>query len=631
MARPVHRETLFHLEPRDEETARAMRAHPENASFISMSRKGTPSLEIGYHVSSRPRGGRVIARVGRDADICFPTRADVAEVHIAFEVHPVSRAILLCVRASNRRSVTVEPHGLREDGDVRQIVIEPPEEPKITIGAGPRALRFKVRWHGGVGVGSTAAAVDRGFEAAEARAVVPRWLKTADEGDDDIWSWYDTRMPSKIGCIVRDAVKRGFMGEGTYGAVFEAVDRDSGHPIALKAVRPRTEYERECLKREIKTMSSLSHPYIIDFLGYKGDPSDFSQPEVGIFMPLRTGNLRSLLPIPKREENAILNAVGEQMFSALDYLSARGLCHRDVKPANILYDVGEDGSYTFQLADFGLANWQSDTTSFCGTKVFTAPELHCGQHRQSHKMDMWSLLVTMISIVGASRFDEEELGRKPHSAIVEYVLATTAEHLPFLEPMARVDPDNRASAAQMLVAYFRGKGLATSRSMVGPIPEVDTGSPACCVGAHHTPPHRTVSTRMMTRSAASRSSASSRTTGSPLSSPASSEASSAAGPSASPSTTSGRSAATSTTASTSTTGSVPNDESCTQSQLPDAEPEHAMAGSPEQTSPSQRWGSSGRVTKTRSPRVRDREHRRQISRVTRAIRNSSRNLQNHSG
>lgn len=351
-------------------------------------------------------------------------------------------------------------------------------------------------------------------------------------------------------------------------------------------------------------------------------------------MPLRTGSLRSLLPVPKREENAILNAVGEQMFSALDYLSARGLCHRDVKPANILYDIGDDGNYTFQLADFGLANWQSDTTSFCGTKVFTAPELHCGQHRQSHKMDMWSLLVTMISIVGASRFDEEELGRKPHSAIVEYVLATTAQHLPFLEPMARVDPDNRASAAQMLVAYFRGKGLATSRSMVGSIPEVDTGSPACCVEAHHhiTPPHRTVSTRMLTRSAASRSSASSRTTGSPLSSPASSEASSAAGPSASPSAC-GRSAAASTATSTSsTTGSVPN-VSCTQSQLPDAEPEQPVTGSPlvEQTSPSQRWGSGGRVTKTRSPRVRDREHRRQMSRVSRAIRYSPRDLENHSG
>ncbi|KAF2811423.1 uncharacterized protein BDZ99DRAFT_461490 [Mytilinidion resinicola] len=80
------------------------------------------------------------------------------------------------------------------------------------------------------------------------------------------------------------------------------------------------------------------------------------------------GSLNKLVPLSifKKEQGTLLNEVAFQMLSALDYLSPRGLCHRDVKPENILH-YKTNGKHTFQLADFGFANYQNQANTACGT------------------------------------------------------------------------------------------------------------------------------------------------------------------------------------------------------------------------------------------------------------------------
>src|SRR5207245_11521662 len=66
---------------------------------------------------------------------------------------------------------------------------------------------------------------------------------------------------------------------------------------------------------------------------------------------LEGGSLRSLLDRGDRLSPAQAAVVGRQIAAGLDYAHARGLVHRDVKPANLLFD--EHG--TARLTDFGLA------------------------------------------------------------------------------------------------------------------------------------------------------------------------------------------------------------------------------------------------------------------------------------
>ncbi|KAM4064982.1 kinase [Hirsutella rhossiliensis] len=342
MVRPAHPETIFHLKPEDDSTAAILR-HQRNAPFVSRAANGDVALEIGYHESSRPRGGRVIARLGRDADLVLPAR-HISQVHVAFEAHPISSAILFCVRAQDVKTVGVGPRGLSSDGDFRQVVLVPEGEYDVAICTGNgRPFRFRILWK--LDTLSTSRTVHAAFQAAEARALNPYWLKTECDDDSDVKSWYHTRLLSKAASDVQEVLCEQNVDSGAFGTVSRAIDLDSGQCVAVKTVCPANDRELVNLHREIKTLGTLKHPHIIELLGYSSwDSVTPSEKRVPIFMPLRAGSLCNMLPLPAEQEKPIVLEITYQMLLALDYLSSRHLYHRDVKSANVLYYI-RDGSF----------------------------------------------------------------------------------------------------------------------------------------------------------------------------------------------------------------------------------------------------------------------------------------------
>lgn len=182
-------------------------------------------------------------------------------------------------------------------------------------------------------------------------------------------------------------------------------------------------------------------------------------------MPLREESLTKLVKArPIADYRQLCLNVLEQMLSALDYLANNNLVHRDLKPDNILYyTLPDDGSLHFQLADFGLAHYSSLATTICGTGYYQAPELYPEKSKvyapQSPKMDVWSLFATIVAV------DSQFKQFPPMTSDYGIVLSALEARAPqsFLEPMARLHPDRRASAAQMLAGWFHGKGLTTPR------------------------------------------------------------------------------------------------------------------------------------------------------------------------
>jgi len=71
-------------------------------------------------------------------------------------------------------------------------------------------------------------------------------------------------------------------------------------------------------------------------------------------MPLYNGSLNSLARADGADHDGICDQVAEQMLQAFDYLDSSHLCHRDVKPDNILYMAVGPGTYHFYLTDFGF-------------------------------------------------------------------------------------------------------------------------------------------------------------------------------------------------------------------------------------------------------------------------------------
>ena len=184
-------------------------------------------------------------------------------------------------------------------------------------------------------------------------------------------------------------------------------------------------------------------------------------------MGLKDGTLASLVRsnIPSLKE--VTRCALHQMLQALDCLDVNGIVHRDVKPENILYTALPGAQYCFQLGDFGLCNRTVIAQSSVGSPLYAAPEVHY-HGVQSHKMDIWSLFVTIAWALDFHGF-RQNLAHFETLQQAQQALLNISTKIGEIQEMARVDPDERASAAQMLVKCFDGKGLSTKRNRVLPL------------------------------------------------------------------------------------------------------------------------------------------------------------------
>ena len=87
-------------------------------------------------------------------------------------------------------------------------------------------------------------------------------------------------------------------------------------------------------------------------------------------------------------------------------------------------------------------------------------------------MDVWSLFVTILAV--NPRFAYPPPDAQVYDDILRAVRAAAVD-IPTLNTMVRENPTHRASAAQLLVAHFDGRGLTTPRVKIPPISSEEEG------------------------------------------------------------------------------------------------------------------------------------------------------------
>jgi serine/threonine protein kinase len=192
-----------------------------------------------------------------------------------------------------------------------------------------------------------------------------------------------------------------------------------------------------------------------------------------IFMGLKDGTVETLIESGEVKPMDIAYSVLEQMLRALDCLAYHDMLHRDVKPANILYTPQPDGQYLFQLTDFGLANFIDEAkTNNVGTYLFMAPEIIHQQGKQTPKVDVWSLYVTVLWTLNISNIRRQSGRFEALMAAQQAILlASKTKTVPLIhqiQEMAIPNPSKRACAARMIIKLFDGEGLTTPRDKVLP-------------------------------------------------------------------------------------------------------------------------------------------------------------------
>lgn len=204
-----------------------------------------------------------------------------------------------------------------------------------------------------------------------------------------------------IGRIVGRFRVTALLGRGGMGAVYRARDERLDRDVALKLLPPHTADDPGAVERflvEARAAGTLTHPNVCTV--HEIGESDDGRPYIAMTM-YEGETLRQRLargPLPARDAAAI----ARDLARALGAAHARGIIHRDVKPANVM--LGSDG--TTRLLDFGLARLGDATLSAAGATPGTIAYMSPEQFRGApvdHRTDLWSLGVVLHEMLAGVR------------------------------------------------------------------------------------------------------------------------------------------------------------------------------------------------------------------------------------
>lgn len=160
-----------------------------------------------------------------------------------------------------------------------------------------------------------------------------------------------------------------------------------------------------------------------------------------------------------REHHARKFARG--IASALEYLHANNIVHRDLKIENIMISTSGE----IKIIDFGLSNvydLHKQLNTFCGSLYFAAPELLKAKPYTGPEVDVWSFgVVLYVLVCGKVPFDDEVssvLHEKIKQGHVEYPNHLSIEVISLLSKMLVVDPAKRASLRQVIDHPWMNRG-----------------------------------------------------------------------------------------------------------------------------------------------------------------------------
>jgi serine/threonine-protein kinase len=195
------------------------------------------------------------------------------------------------------------------------------------------------------------------------------------------------------------------LGTGASAHVYLADDVSLHRRVAIKVLHPALAGDTAFLKRfraEAQAVAALNHPNILQVYDWG---EEHGEPYL-VLEYLAGGSLREVY-----DTGALLTPeqavqIGIEATAGLDYAHRRGIIHRDVKPANLLFDADR----RLRIADFGLAralaeaSWTEPEGAVLGTARYSAPEQVEGWVLDG-KADVYALaLVLYEGITGEAPF-----------------------------------------------------------------------------------------------------------------------------------------------------------------------------------------------------------------------------------
>ncbi|RMD42163.1 hypothetical protein DV735_g2942, partial [Chaetothyriales sp. CBS 134920] len=253
------------------------------------------------------------------------------------------------------------------------------------------------------------------------------------------------RESAQIGAFQRQEE----IGRGSFATVYKALHTDAQHRQSLVAIKSVTLAKlnkklKDNLTSEIHILKGLHHPHIVALVDCKesashihlimeyvalGDLSQFIKKRDSVAASPMVAGMMDKYPNPRVGglHEVVVRHFLQQLASALAFLRARNLIHRDVKPQNLLlspsplfFEAGHSGLLPYcatadaltpvagvrslpmlKIADFGFARALPPTSlaeTLCGSPLYMAPEI-LRYEKYDAKADLWSVGTVVYEMV----------------------------------------------------------------------------------------------------------------------------------------------------------------------------------------------------------------------------------------
>lgn len=179
------------------------------------------------------------------------------------------------------------------------------------------------------------------------------------------------------------------LGKGGFGFVKMGYHKKNGKPFALKFIRksdsndPAAKQQAQLVATEINCLIRVQNQYVLKLFAYRTScvyPQQSGEKLNTIMLVLelaRGGDLFDILYYTKKLELNLARTYFYQMCEGLNAIHSAGICHRDLKPQNLLLN----SKFELKITDFGLSKIFEDPakkkvmkTYYAGTQGYQAPE-----------------------------------------------------------------------------------------------------------------------------------------------------------------------------------------------------------------------------------------------------------------
>lgn len=225
------------------------------------------------------------------------------------------------------------------------------------------------------------------------------------------------------------------IGHGSFGVVFQATIEETNETVAIKKVLQDRRYKN----RELQIMQPLNHPNVVCLKhcfysrGEKKDETFLNL--VMEFIPETVHKVCRQFSKQKQQMPIMhVKLYVYQLCRSLAYIHSLGICHRDIKPQNLLLDPQP---HIVKLCDFGSAKVLvagEPNVSYICSRYYRAPELIFGAVDYTPAIDVWSVGCVMAELLLGTPLFPGESGVDQLVEIIKILGTPTREEIQAMNP-----------------------------------------------------------------------------------------------------------------------------------------------------------------------------------------------------